>query len=142
MIKAKNIILNDWNGKPIDFFKFQGKNYLILIFYRGYWCNICRKQLDEFNKNSDKVKAKVIAVSGDEPLYASLLSTHLNAKFLILPDPTLKSFKTFGLNIQEDKKDILPAIFIISPEHEIIYKNISEDPEKRPELSGILDKIP
>ncbi|MEA3272196.1 MAG: redoxin domain-containing protein [Patescibacteria group bacterium] len=139
---AKNLILNDWNDKPVDFFKFQEKNHLILIFYRGYWCNICRAQLDEFNKNLDKTKAKIIAISGDEPLYASLLSTHLGAKFPILPDPELKSFKIYELDIPDDKKDILPAIFIVSPKHEIIYKNISENPEKRPDLSKILAQIP
>lgn len=141
-MEIKDIILKDHNGADFDLFEHQGNDFLIVIFYRGYWCNICRAQLQDFNKNLKKFKkAKIVAISGDEPLYASLLSTHIKAKFPILPDLKMKAFKAFGLKTPKDKKDILPAIFIVSPEHTIIYKNISKNPEDRPEIKEILKQI-
>jgi len=138
----KNIILRDHNGADLDLLKYQGKNFLIVIFYRGYWCNICRAQLQDFNKNSKKFKkTKIVAISGDEPLYASLLSTHIKANFPILPDPKMNAFKAFDLKTPKNKKDILPAIFILSPLHQIIYTNISKNPEERPEIKEIIKAI-
>lgn len=138
----KNLILKDHNGADFDLFKHQGKKFLIVIFYRGYWCNICRAQLQDFNKNLKKFKKiKIAAISGDEPLYASLLSAHIKAKFPIIPDPDMKTFKVFKLKTPKNKKEILPAIFIVSPEHKIIYTNISKNPEERPEIKKILNVI-
>lgn len=138
----KNIVLKDHNGANFDLFQYQGDNFLIVIFYRGYWCNVCRTQLRDFNKNLKKFKkTKIVAISGDESLYASLLSTHIKAKFPILPDPDMKAFKAFGLKCPKNKKDIMPAIFILSPEHKIIYKNISKNPDERPEIKEILQTV-
>jgi peroxiredoxin len=138
----KDIILKDHNAADFDLLKYQGKNFLIVIFYRGYWCNICRAQLQDFNKNLKKFKkARIVAISGDEPLYASLLSTHIKAKFPILPDPKMVAFKAFDLKTPKNKKEILPAIFIVSPAGQIIYTSISKNPEERPEIKEIVCAI-
>jgi len=141
-IPINNWQLQDSKENLFDFYKWQQDKWVLLIFFRGKWCGLCRKQLMKINENLadfEKLNVKILAISGDDQMGAAILSSFLKLKFPVLPDEKFEIVKLFGVKTEIDKgkKVILPTLFLINPDHEIIwaYKG-----EKYDDVLGI-DKI-
>ena len=140
--EAPNFSVVDPSGKIFDLYKTLKKNPVLLIFYRGYWCDHCREQLAEINNNLKNFSGiKVVAVSADRPLEASLMVNFLELKFTALPDPDWKIFRIYGFTRPKDMKEILPAIFLINKKKEIIYSHVGKDYLDRPPIEAVLQEI-
>lgn len=140
MGRIKNFKLLDLQEQSFDCFRYQDQSFLLLIFYRGVWCNQCKRQLAEINENFQKfkrLKIKIIALSSDNRLKTSLLQTLIKAKFPLLSDRNWVIFKRFGFKKTSSKK-IKPAIFLVNPNHEIIYRHIGRDTYDRPTTRRLL----
>lgn len=127
-----------------DLYQYQGSDFLLLIFYRGSWCNACRDQLRQINQNYDefqKLKTKIVAISSDTLLNTSLLANLLQSKFPLLSDTDFKIFELYNLPKFEDKKKIIPALFLVNQKHEIIYSYIGKDYKDRPDTKELLNII-
>jgi len=144
VIHAKNFQLDKIDGGTFDLFAYQGDMWLLLIFFRGEWCHYCRQQLKAINTNlqwfSDR-SVKVVAVSADTNLFTSILQDILGAKFEILADEQWKAFSQYGLKQPEDPKDIMPALFIVNPKHEIVFTHIGKSYRDRPSLTKIRTEL-
>ena len=140
--KALNFSTIDPSGQSFNLYKTLKKYNVLLVFYRGYWCNHCREQLAEINNHlKDLSDIKVVAVSADRPLEASLMVNFLELKFTALPDPDWKIFRIYGFTRPKDMKEILPAIFLINKKKEIIYSHVGKDYLDRPPIEAVLQEI-
>lgn len=77
------------DGRIFDSKKYQGGSVLLLVFFKGAWCNYCKRQLLDLSNNYDKFKeldVKIAAVSKDTQLNTSILSALISDKFPLLSD--------------------------------------------------------
>lgn len=142
--KAKNFQSVNFNETIFDCYKYQGNDFLLLIFYRGAWCGYCRKQLNELNKyyeDFEKLEVKVLAISSDSLLNTSLLFNITKSRFPLLADPDYKIFKLFNLPKVKDKKKVKPAIFLINPAKQIVYSYVGKDYRDRPGIRELKKTI-
>ncbi len=132
-------------NEPFSWPKLEPKDFLIIIFYRGIWCNSCKKQLKEFNDALAEIKSKngqLIAVSSDRPFESSLLKNFLRLSFPVLSDPKLELIKKLNLQTKEKDKEISkPAVFVFNYKGKVIYSYIGKDHEDRPDLKVVLSSF-
>jgi len=130
-MKIKNWKIKNSKGETFDFFNWQQNSRALLFFFRGKNCGICLKFLMKINENIEKLadsNIKPLAISNDEKTDAAVLSAFLKLKFENLPDPKLKLIEKF--NVPTEKKNgknyILPTLFLINPNHEIVWQRKSK----------------
>ncbi len=143
-LHAKNFQLEKIDGNTFDLFEYLGESWLLLIFFRGEWCGNCRKQLEEINNNYQWFRdrsVKVVAVSADTKLFTGILRETLAAKFEIFSDEKWSAFSKYGLEQPKDPKDIMPALFIVNPRHEIVFKYIGKSYSDRPSMKSIFTEF-
>lgn len=142
---VENFKLENFDGSQFDFFEFGKNSHVLIIFFRGVWCNHCKKQMQEIqNKLNEfkQLKIKILAIASDSKLNLSLLKTFLKLDFTILADPNLKVINKFNLQTKyKDKQVSKPAIFLITPENKIAYSYISQDYDDRLSAVEILNKL-
>lgn len=141
-VRAKNFKVKDEEGAFFDLFDYVDDSWLLLIFFRGEWCQHCRKQLEELNENLDwfkKKKIKIVAVGADSDLYTSILKEILHAKFVILSDEAWKIFSLYGFKKPADQKKIIPALFLINPQHQVVFRYKGKHFRDRPTITQLKD---
>jgi peroxiredoxin len=131
----KNFNLLNSNGEKLNLIEFQGESYLLLIFFRGAWCNHCKKQLQSINKLFDSYQEKnikLLGISNDNRLKSSLLKTFLKINFPILSDEDNKLIKHFDLLTEyNDQQVAKPSVILFNSKHEKIYEYIGQDYDDR-----------
>lgn len=141
----KNFILKNNDSSDFNFYDYQGDSNLLIVFFRGAWCNHCKKQLVEINNvltELTSLKTKVIAVSSDTAFKSSLLKTFLKLPFPVLSDNSFEVINYFNLKTTYKEHEVAkPAVFLISPSHEIIYQYIGADFDDRIDTRTILNNI-
>jgi len=145
-IEMKNWKTLDSKDKTFDFFEYQDKDWVLIIFFRGKFCGFCRKFLMKINDNINKFNRnniKLLAISGDSKLSAAVLKAFLFLPFPNLPDENLKIADLFGVKTEEKdgKKFILPSLFLINPKHEISWAFKGNNYEDFPEVETLLEEI-
>jgi peroxiredoxin len=149
--RMKNYILQNNNGEDFDFYKYQEDKSLLILFFRGVWCNYCKTQLKEINDNLadlEKLNLKIIAISSDTKFNSSLITKFFRLKFPVLADPNFEVINDFKLKTTyKDKQIAKPAVFLFSPEHEELFQFIGDTYDDRmaaedlmPQLKKILTK--
>jgi peroxiredoxin len=158
----------DQNGKTVRLTDQLKKGPVVLIFYRGYWCPVCNKYLDQFQKDIDLLLEKgasVIAVSPEANDGVEKTITKNNLTFSILSDKGYQimdkygvrflvtdgysgKIKTFlGASIAENNNDDkpylpIPATYIIGKNGEIVKTFFDQNYKNRPtaeEIAKYLD---
>ncbi|MFA6536846.1 MAG: redoxin domain-containing protein [Patescibacteria group bacterium] len=133
------------DNNPFNLTNWAKNRFLVLIFYRGIWCNSCKKQLKETNEHLtefENLQSKVVAVSADTAFKASLMKTFLKLKYPVLADHKLELIKLFQLEILEKENWIAkPAVLIFDQEGIKVFEYIGKDHEDRPSIEAILTKL-
>ena len=64
---APDFTLEDIQGNPVTLSATRGKTPTVLVFYRGYWCPFCARQLSELRSllKADE-QVRLLAVSVDD----------------------------------------------------------------------------
>lgn len=139
-----NFLLKDNNGEIFDLPKYVGDNRLLLVFFRGSWCNHCKKQLQDLERHAaefEKSKVKILAISSDSAFNSSLLKTFLKLNFPILSDSTFSLIDQFNLKTTyKDKKVAKPSIFLFEGD-KIIFNYVGIEYDDRLSAKTILEKI-
>lgn len=161
---APNFLGKDQSGKSIQLSEQLKKGPVVLIFYRGYWCPVCNKYLDQFQTDIDQILQKgasVIAVSpeandGMEKTIAknnvtfSILSdkgyTIMDAygvKFLVTDGYAGKVNTFLGKSIAETNNDDkpylpIPATYIIGQDGKIKKVFFDQNYRNRPSVQEIV----
>lgn len=151
---APDFTLNDQNGRQVTLSK--AKAAVVLVFYRGYWCPFCVRQLGELRgllKPNEDVSLYAISVDETEK------SKNLAAKiakdgkgeigFSLLSDPNHQTIDAYGLfdpaYAGKGTEGIPhPAIYILDKKRKIVWARVESDYRKRPtnaEIRAALDKL-
>lgn len=142
------------------------KGPVVLMFYRGYWCPYCNKQLSEMQDSLKFINERggaVIAVTPEQPEYIEETVNKTDASFKIIHDKDLDIMKTFGVAyrmedalVKKYKKNGLdvaqtngdngtflpvPATYIINSDGSILYAFYDPDYKKRATVSKILKNL-
>ncbi|MBT5338620.1 redoxin domain-containing protein [Candidatus Falkowbacteria bacterium] len=127
----QNLELQNNDDSILNFEQYQGSDYLLLIFFRGAWCNLCKRQLVEVNSLINEFTSsniKPLAISPDTKFKSSLLKTFLRLKFPILSDTEFSVIDYFKLKTKfKDHITSKPAVILISPDHQVIFEKIGKE---------------
>ena len=163
---APDFKAKDQNGKEVrlkDLLK-QGK--VVLVFYRGYWCPYCNKELSRLQDSLQLIKDKgatLIAISPEKPENITKTVEKTKAEYSILYDEGLKIMKAYEVEFEVPENTItryrnsgidleknnggngkylpVPAIYIIDKESTVTYRFFEPDYKKRPSVLEILKNL-
>jgi peroxiredoxin len=83
------------------------KGKVVLVFYRGYWCPFCNKELTRLNDSLQFITEKgatVVAVTPEKPENIDSTVNRTKATFSILYDEGMKIMKAYDVafEVQEN----------------------------------------
>jgi len=165
--KAPDFKSTDQNGNEIRLKDLRKQGAVVLLFYRGYWCPYCSKELKAFQDSLDLIKEKgatVVAITPEQADGVAKTVEKTGASFPIISDQDLAIMKDYKVNFEVDEKTIrryqmggiellenngktnganlpIPAVYVINKQGEVIYRFFNENYRKRPSVQEILDNI-
>jgi len=166
--KAPDFKAKDQNGNEIVLRDIRKKGPVVLLFYRGYWCPYCSKELQKLEDSLSLIKAKgaqIIAVTPEKQEGISKTIEKTKASYSIITDQEMKIMKAYDVAYQVDAKTVsrykmanidlaanngqkpeaiylpIPAVYIISKDGEIKYGFFDEDYKKQALVKDILSNL-
>jgi len=126
----------------------EGRDWQLVVVYRGLHCPICKKylaQLEKLQGDFHEIGVDVIAVSGDPEEKAKGIADEDSLTLPIGYDMTLDQMRDLGLYISDprsaqetDRPFAEPATFVINGEGNLHIVDVSNAPFSRPDLEGLL----
>ncbi len=164
--KALNFQGIDQNGKSFEFYEALDKGPVVLMFYRGFWCPHCNKQLSQMEDSLSFITEKggiVVAVTPEKPESIAKTVDKTGASFKIIHDKDLsimntyhvafkmeevllKKYKKWGIDLDAANGDNgpnlpVPATYIIGQDKKIMYAFFDPDYKKRATVGKILQNL-
>ncbi len=127
---------------------FKGSN-LVLAFYPGAFTSVCTKELCTFRDsmaNLNRLNAKVLGVSVDQPFSNAKFAKDNNLNFDLLSDLRREISKKYG-GLHEDFVKVpglqasKRAVFIIDRKGKIAYQWVTEDPGVEPDYRKLEEEL-
>ena len=138
MAPAFELATADGKSMSLDEARADGPSFV--VFYRGDWCPICRKQLRGLDARRDELQARgadVIAISVDDPETNAALVDRLDLSFPVLSDAELATVRSFG--VEDVPNDISkPAAFLVDADGTILFSKVGESATDRADLDQVL----
>ena len=166
--KAPDFKSKDQNGNEIELKDLRKKAPVVLVFYRGYWCPYCNKELQRLEDSLQLINdggAQLIAVTPEKQDGIAKTVERTKASFPIITDEEMKIMKAYDVAYQVDDKTVarykmasidlaanngqkadavylpIPAVYIINKQGEITYRYFESDYRKRPYVKEILENL-
>jgi peroxiredoxin len=166
--KAPDFKSKDQNGNEIALKELRKKASVVLVFYRGYWCPYCNKELERLQDSLQLITdrgAQLVAVTPEKQEGIAKTVEKTKASFPIITDEQMKIMKAYDVAYQVDEKTIarykmasidlaanngqkpdavylpIPAVYVINKQGEITYRYFESDYRKRPYVKEILDNL-
>ena len=166
--KAPDFKGKDQNGNEVVLKDLRKKGPVVIIFYRGYWCPYCNKELQKLEDSLQLIKekgAQLIAVTPEKQEGITKTVERTKATYPIITDDELKIMKAYDVAYQVDTKTIdrckmasidlaanngqkpeavylpVPAVYIIGKDGEIKYRFFEEDYKKQAAVKDILSNL-
>ncbi|MGH9897509.1 MAG: peroxiredoxin family protein [Pyrinomonadaceae bacterium] len=154
--EAPDFTLKALSGESVTLSEARGKMPTVLVFYRGFWCPYCAKQLSELRfllKKDEPVR--LFAVSVDTQDQAKQLIDKITADgkgaiyYSFLSDPGHKTIDEYGLHdptYNGKKFDGIPhaSVYVIDKAGRVAWAKISDDYKVRPtnaDIRSALDSL-
>lgn len=144
---APDFTLSDQNGKSVTLSKVAKP--VVLVFYRGYWCPFCARQLAELRTlKADGDDFDLFAITVDDASKTKSLAAKIaadgkgNVEFPLLSDPGNKTIDAYGLfdpTYLGQKVEGIPhpAIVIVDAQRKIRWIKVESDYKIRPTNADI-----
>lgn len=128
----------------------------VLVFYRGYWCPFCARQLADLRGLSQPGDTfRLFAISVDPPEKNTELASKIGAdgkgqlSFQLLSDPGYKTISNYGLvDPAYEGKGIYgiphPAVYVLDKNRKVVWARVESDYKKRPtndEIRAALETV-
>lgn len=164
--KAPDFKAKDQNGNEVRLKDLLKKGKVVLVFYRGYWCPYCNKELARLQDSLQFIKDKggtLVAVTPEKAEGIAKTTEQTKAEYPVLhdeglkimkaydvafevPENTITRYKNAGLDIEKNNGDNgrflpVPAVYIIDQESTVRYRFFEQDYKKRPSVKDILDNL-
>ena len=124
--KAPTASLKSSDGNPFDLVRAISEKPAVLVFYRGYWCPHCNRQLKQLQDLSGKLSEmgyQILAISPDPPeKLVGTIEKH-GLTFPLLSDGDLSLSAAFGIVFQTKGRRALPvpAVYIVGADGLITF---------------------
>ncbi len=164
--KAPDFKAKDQDGKDVRLKDLLKKGKVVLVFYRGYWCPYCNRELSRLQDSLSLIQEKgatVVAVSPEKPELIKQTVEKTKAAYPVifdegmkimkgyeveyeLEETTLARYRSSGLDIEKNngtngKYLPVPAVYIIDKESNVTYRFFDTDYKKRPSIAEILKNL-
>ena len=166
--KAPDFKEKDQNGNEVVLKDLRKKGPVVIIFYRGYWCPYCNKELQKLEDSLQLIKekgAQLIAITPEKQEGITKTVEKTKATYPIITDDELKIMKAYDVAYRVDTKTIdrykmasidlaanngqkpeavylpVPAVYIIGKDGEIKYRFFEEDYKKQAAVKDILSNL-
>jgi peroxiredoxin len=164
--KAPDFKAKDQDGNEVRLKDLLKKGKVVLVFYRGYWCPYCNRELSRLQDSLALIQEKgatVVAVSPEKPENVKQTVEKTKAGYPVLYDEgmkimkgydveyeveenTLARYRSSGLDIEKNngpngKFLPVPAVYIIDKESTVTYRFFDADYKKRPSIKDILTNL-
>ncbi|MEO7659954.1 MAG: peroxiredoxin family protein [Pyrinomonadaceae bacterium] len=151
---APDFTLTDADGKTVQLSRI--KSPAVLVFYRGYWCPYCLRQLAELRSlmtPKDKTPLYAISIDPADKLKVTREKIAKDGKgeinFPLLSDPGHKTIDAYGVfdpayTGQRFEGIPHPAVYILDKNRKVVYSKVEPDYKLRPtneDIRAELDKL-
>ena len=164
--KAADFKAKDQNGNEIILKELRKKGPVVIVFYRGYWCPYCNKELKRLQDSLQYITergAQLIAITpeGDTGIDSTVAKT--GATFPIIydegmkiadsyhvsfkvEDRTVARYKNAGIDLLKNNNQKaamlpVPAVYVINKEGTVTFRYFDEDYRKRISVQEILNAL-
>lgn len=116
----------------------------IILFYRGTWCPLCRRQINELALHSAhfrRLQVPIVAISTDGPESLDQLSRTTPPPFRFLTDHDGEVIERLGLRDQEERERgavAVPSAFLLDSENIVQFHYRARSPEDRPKVELLM----
>ena len=144
---APDFTLTDHNGQSVTLSKLGRTS--VVVFYRGYWCPFCGKQLADLRGlliAGESAEMFAISVDPAEKSRGLISKIEKDGKgkvnFRLLSDPDGKTINAFGVydtSYAGKGFDGIPraSVFVIDKDGKVVWARIETDYKQRPTLDEI-----
>lgn len=164
--KAPAFTAKDQSGNIISLQDQLKKGPVVLVFYRGYWCPYCNKQLKKLEDSLSLITgkgARLVAITPEKPESIGKTVGKTKASYSILHDEglrimksyqvafavdpaTIEQYKKYGINFTEANGNNganlpVPAVYIINQQGEISYRFFDANYANRASVAAILAQL-
>jgi peroxiredoxin len=141
-------LINDtsWSLK-----KQEADKYTLILFYRGYHCPVCRKQLEEVKENLSRLMERgihVIAISMDSEEKAKKSGKEWDIAELPigfgLSKEQAKEWELYlsqGINDKEPELFSEPGMFLIKTDQTLYFSSVQTMPFTRPKMDDVIQAV-
>lgn len=125
--------LADHRGRPV-----------VLVFYRGQWCQFCRRQLAQLAASYEAIRsldAGLIAISTESPDDTPDPAATRACPFPLVSDPSMSIIDRYGVRDDTDpagRQTARPATFILDATGTVRFCHVGADYQDRPAVGAIL----
>jgi len=162
--KAQPFELPDHNGKLVKSSDLLINGPLVICLFRGRWCPFCVGQMEGMNAivpRLQELRATMIAISPQTIQQSYFMADQHKLRFPLLSDAGNKIARQFGLvyRVPEYQQDIyrrafvnlpfangddswelpIPALYILSRDHDVVYASANADYTERPEPTEVVE---
>jgi peroxiredoxin len=164
--RAPDFKAKDQDGNEVRLKDLLKKGKVVLVFYRGYWCPYCNRELARLQDSLSQIQEKgatVVAVSPEKPESIKQTVEKTKAAYPVIYDEGMKIMKAYdveyeleettlaryrssGLDIEKNngtngKYLPVPAVYIIDKESTVTYRFFDADYKKRPSIAELLRNL-
>ncbi|MFI5187843.1 MAG: peroxiredoxin-like family protein [Chitinophagales bacterium] len=166
--KAPDFRAKDQNGNEVELKDLRKKGPVIIVFYRGYWCPYCSKELQKLEDSMPLIKekgAQVIAITPEKQEGISKTIDKTKATYSIITDEDMKIMRAYDVAYQVDDKTVgryklsgidllanngqkagsvylpVPAVYIVGKDGEIKYRFFDADYRNQALVKDILNNL-
>jgi peroxiredoxin len=150
-MRAPDFTLARIGGGDVTLSSFRGRKNVVLVFYRGFWCPYCIKQLTGMRQLLDaemKQDTELLAVSVDDSVGTRKTIARISADgvapdFSFLSDPDHTVIARYGiLNPDGGDRGIPhPATYVIDRSGVVRWRDIETDYKIRPANDSIVAAV-
>lgn len=150
---APDFTLTDHNSKTVKLSEAVKAAPVVLVFYRGYWCPFCARQLADLRgllNNGEKTQLFAVSIDPAEKSNGLIKKIESDGKgkvnFRLLSDPDAKTIDAYGLRdpryAQEKVNGIpYPTVLVIDKNRKITWSRLDKDYKQRPTNEEIRAEI-
>lgn len=165
--KAPDFKLKDQSGLDINLKDLRKKGPVVILFYRGYWCPYCSRELKRFQDSLGMITdkgAQLIAITPEAGEGVTKTVEKTGAVFPILTDVDMKVAKAYKVSFAVDERTLgryknagidllqnnaqkttaqlpVPAVYVINKEGSVTFRYFDADYKKRVWVKDILAEI-
>lgn len=140
---APEFVADSITSRSVRLTELRGR-VVLLLFYRGHWCQSCRRQLDQLAAEYETVRsmaAELIAISADALDSTRAFPAASGWRFPIVGDPDLDVIDRYGvrdLGDAESRQIARPSVFLLDPAGIVRYAHVGLHRQDRPALGSIM----